>query len=181
MTRISALLLATLMAFPAISNSTATPPIGQLIYLPAKPVAPADFMAVPVAMTENGKVFMQWMFVPAQALANLPAASITPPALMPALPMTVAPAAPAAATPKPAANSTHARSMTATCNACHGTDGKSHTAIPPLAGLDKAYFVQQMQDFKSGKREATVMHQHAKGYTDEEFQQMADFFAAIKP
>lgn len=77
--------------------------------------------------------------------------------------------------------STHARSITATCYSCHGTDGKSHSAMPPLAGMDKSYFIEQMKDFKSGKREATVMHQHAKGYTDEEFQQMADIFAAIKP
>jgi cytochrome c553 len=76
---------------------------------------------------------------------------------------------------------THARSMAATCYSCHGTDGKSHSAIPPLAGMDKSYFIEQMKDFKSGKREATVMHQHAKGYTDEEFAQMADVFAAIKP
>lgn len=76
---------------------------------------------------------------------------------------------------------THARSMAATCYSCHGTDGKSHSAIPPLAGMDKNYFIEQMKDFKSGKREATVMHQHAKGYTDEEFVQMADIFTAIKP
>ncbi len=88
-------------------------------------------------------------------------------------------AGPAASTGSPGA--THARSMAATCYACHGTDGKSHSAIPPLAGMEKDYFVQQMKDFKSGKREATVMHQHAKGYTDEEFQQMAEVFAAIKP
>ncbi len=88
---------------------------------------------------------------------------------------------PEAGGPAGSAGATHARSMAATCYSCHGTDGKSHSAIPPLAGMEKDYFVQQMKDFKSGKREATVMHQHAKGYTDEEFAQMADIFAAIKP
>jgi cytochrome c553 len=77
--------------------------------------------------------------------------------------------------------SAHVRGITATCFTCHGTDGKSNGAIPSLAGLEKGYFVQQMQDFKSGKREATVMHQHAKGYSDADFIQMADFFAALKP
>lgn len=89
--------------------------------------------------------------------------------------------APSPAAPQGKPGSTHARSMAATCYSCHGTDGKSHSAIPPLAGMDKSYFIEQMKDFKSGKREATVMHQHAKGYTDEEFAQMADVFAAIKP
>jgi len=49
-----------------------------------------------------------------------------------------------------------------------------------LAGLDRAHFIKQMLDFKSGARPATVMHQHAKGYTDEEIEKTADFFAAQK-
>jgi cytochrome c553 len=74
----------------------------------------------------------------------------------------------------------HARNISASCAACHGTDGNSVGGTPVLAGLDKAHFIKQMQDFKSGARPATVMHQHAKGYTDEEFALMADFFAAQK-
>jgi cytochrome c553 len=75
---------------------------------------------------------------------------------------------------------THTRNISATCMSCHGTDGKSHSAIPGLAGLEKAYFFEQMKAFRDGKREATVMHQHAKGYTDAEFDAMAEYFAAIK-
>ena len=74
----------------------------------------------------------------------------------------------------------HARNISASCAACHGTDGNSVGGTPVLAGLDKTYFIKQMQEFKSGVRPATVMHQHAKGYTDEEFALMADFFAAQK-
>jgi len=49
-----------------------------------------------------------------------------------------------------------------------------------LASLDKAYFVAQMKDFKSGARPATVMHQLSKGFTEEEFELMGSFFAAQK-
>jgi cytochrome c553 len=38
-----------------------------------------------------------------------------------------------------------------------------------------------MQAFKAGTREATIMHQIAKGYTDEQVKQMADYFANQKP
>jgi cytochrome c553 len=37
-----------------------------------------------------------------------------------------------------------------------------------------------MKSFKEGKREATLMHQIAKGYTDAEVAAMADYFAAQK-
>lgn len=74
----------------------------------------------------------------------------------------------------------HTRNLSATCMSCHGTDGKSHSAIPGVAGLERAYFVEQMKAFRDGKREATVMHQHAKGYTDAEFEAMGEFFAGIK-
>lgn len=74
----------------------------------------------------------------------------------------------------------HSRNLAASCAACHGTNGHSVGGTPVLAGLDKALFVTQMKDFKSGARPSTVMQNHAKGYTDEEFEKLADFFAAQK-
>ncbi|MFA6903183.1 MAG: c-type cytochrome [Gallionellaceae bacterium] len=74
----------------------------------------------------------------------------------------------------------HARNMAGSCAACHGTNGHSVGGAPVLAGLDKTYFITQMKDFKSGARQATIMNKHAKGYSDEEFALLADFFAAQK-
>jgi len=74
----------------------------------------------------------------------------------------------------------HSRNLAASCAACHGTNGHSVGGTPVLAGLDKALFVNQMKDFKSGARPSTVMYNHAKGYSDEEFEKLADFFAAQK-
>ncbi len=79
-----------------------------------------------------------------------------------------------------AAVDARSRNLAASCAACHGTNGHSVGAMPVLAGMDKALFVNQMKDFKSGALPATVMHHHAKGYTDEEFERLADFFAAQK-
>lgn len=72
------------------------------------------------------------------------------------------------------------RNLSASCFACHGTDGNSEGGMPVLAGMDKTWFVSQMNDFKSGARPATVMHQHARGYTDEEIKLLAGFFEAQK-
>lgn len=74
----------------------------------------------------------------------------------------------------------HTRSMTATCFICHGPNGKSTAAIPGLAGQDKAYLVGAMKDFRDGKRESTVMRKYALGYTDSEYEAMAEYFAAVK-
>ena len=73
-----------------------------------------------------------------------------------------------------------ARNWAATCTGCHGTNGRSEGAIPGIAGLDKAYIVGVMQEFKTDKRAATVMHQHAKGYSDAQIERIAAFFASQK-
>ena len=72
-----------------------------------------------------------------------------------------------------------ARSLAATCANCHGTDGRGvGNEVAGLAGLPKDFIVQRMQEFKSGKRPATVMHQLAKGYTDQQIELMAGYLAA---
>ena len=77
----------------------------------------------------------------------------------------------------------YTQSLAATCANCHGTLGKSvkDPSVPGLAGRPSTYIIEQMQAFKSGTREATIMHQIAKGYTDEQIRQMADYFASQKP
>ena len=98
---------------------------------------------------------------------------------------TPAPATATAAAPIPfaAANLTSlgVRSLAANCAACHGTNGNSAGgAIPGLAGMNKEYFLNQVKAFKEGKREATVMHQIAKGYSDAEMAALGDYFSAQK-
>ena len=79
-----------------------------------------------------------------------------------------------------AAEDQAARSLAATCTGCHGPGGNSAGAIPTIAGLERAYIVTAMQEFKAGTRQATVMHQHAKGYTDQEVEILADYFSKQK-
>ncbi len=72
------------------------------------------------------------------------------------------------------------RSMAASCSACHGTNGVAEPGLDSLAGQPKDDFLKKMQDFKSGKKPATLMHQLSKGYSDEQIDQLASYFAALK-
>ena len=63
------------------------------------------------------------------------------------------------------------------CAACHGTFGKSPGAIPAINGKSASFIVQSFKEFQTGARPSTVMGRHAKGYSDQEIQLIADFFS----
>ena len=83
---------------------------------------------------------------------------------------------------QPTAPSLQMRSLAATCAACHGTDGRAEpgAGLIGLKGRDKDYIAAQLTAFRNGTRPATVMHQIAKGYTPEQIDQLAAYFAAQK-
>lgn len=67
------------------------------------------------------------------------------------------------------------------CAGCHGTNGGSAgLTMPSLASQSKTAIVDAMKKFKSGERPSTVMGRLAKGYTDAEFDAMAEFFSSQK-
>jgi cytochrome c553 len=68
----------------------------------------------------------------------------------------------------------------------HGTNGNAVTGSNEnrnaiLAGRDANDFTTIMLGFKDGSREATVMHHHAKGLTEDEIRQLAVYFSKQKP
>jgi len=73
------------------------------------------------------------------------------------------------------------RYLAANCANCHGTTGNAQGAMPSLAGQPKAFIVDQMKAFRDGKRPATIMHQLAKGYSDQQVELIADHFSRQKP
>lgn len=72
------------------------------------------------------------------------------------------------------------RTWAAACAACHNTDGRSVGGMPALAGRPGDDLYRALIEFRTGKRPATVMHQHARGYTEDELRAIADWFSAVK-
>jgi len=71
--------------------------------------------------------------------------------------------------------------LAATCAACHGTAGHTQgSTLPALAGQSQQALSASLHAFKAGKRESTIMTQIAKGYTDEQIELLAAYFAAQK-
>jgi cytochrome c553 len=76
---------------------------------------------------------------------------------------------------------TLARDLAATCANCHGTNGVSVGEVPSLAGKSRDELLGKMQAFKTGALPGTIMQQLAKGYTDEQIELVAGWFATQKP
>jgi len=90
------------------------------------------------------------------------------------------PAPPAPSFAAPNINPKGVQAMAANCAICHGTHGRPAlgSSVAGLSGRPAETIVEAMKAFKDGKREATVMHQIAKGYSDAEVAAMAAYFAA---
>ena len=64
------------------------------------------------------------------------------------------------------------------CAGCHGPHGVSGGATPSLEGLPAAYIASAMTAFADGSRPSTIMGRIAKGYSEAEFHELGQFFAA---
>jgi cytochrome c553 len=75
------------------------------------------------------------------------------------------------------------------CGFCHLPNGRGRPENAPVAGLPVAYFIGQIQDFRSGLRKSAdprkpntiTMIDLAKAMTDAEIVESARYFAAIAP
>ena len=66
------------------------------------------------------------------------------------------------------------------CAACHGLLGVGTTPdTPNLAGQPRSYLVEQLKQFRGGKRSHEVMNVVAKPLTDSDIADLADWFASI--
>ena len=68
--------------------------------------------------------------------------------------------------------------LSASCAACHGTDGESPDSIPTIRGKSAEYIADKLRAYKAGKDNPTVMNRLAKGYSEEEIDAIAAWFAA---
>jgi cytochrome c553 len=74
------------------------------------------------------------------------------------------------------------------CALCHYPNGKGRAENAPVSGLPVAYFIQQMHDYRDGKRKSAdpkkantnAMIGFAKSMTDEEIKAAAEYFGSMK-
>jgi len=74
------------------------------------------------------------------------------------------------------------------CSNCHNYNGAGFIGIPDLAGLPAAYIVQQIHEFRAGRRRSTepdrpsvhVMTQMAQQVSDQDLSAAAAYYAALK-
>jgi cytochrome c553 len=74
------------------------------------------------------------------------------------------------------------------CASCHLPNGKGRPENAPVSGLPVAYFIRQMQEFRDGLRVSSdprkpntpTMMLLAKGMTDAEIKESAEYFGAMK-
>lgn len=71
--------------------------------------------------------------------------------------------------------------LSAVCAACHGKDGNSGLPMfPKVAGLGEKYLHKQLKDIKSGMRIIPEMSGLLDNMNDQEFQDLAAYFASKK-
>jgi cytochrome c553 len=74
------------------------------------------------------------------------------------------------------------------CSMCHYPNGKGRPENASVVGFPKAYFIQQMYDFKNGLRESAeprkpntpLMTGFAVAMTDDEIEQAAEYFSSMR-
>jgi cbb3-type cytochrome c oxidase subunit III len=80
------------------------------------------------------------------------------------------------------ADATAGMRKSASCTTCHGNDGNSAAAAyPNLAGQTAEYLVKQMRDLKEGRRVSQVMSTMIQIMSDQDIQDLADYFSANVP
>jgi cytochrome c553 len=80
-----------------------------------------------------------------------------------------------------AADAAAGKAKSAPCAGCHGANGEGKGAAgPPIAGMDKAKFVQAMKDYKSGKRPHAAMKALSANLSDADCDNLAEYYASLK-
>ncbi|SFR63231.1 cytochrome c [Thiomicrospira sp. ALE5] len=69
-----------------------------------------------------------------------------------------------------------------TCIGCHGADGNSTVPnFPKLAGQHAAYLEKALKDYRDGFRRDESMAAFARGLTDEEIRDLAEYYSQQTP
>lgn len=74
------------------------------------------------------------------------------------------------------------KTKSASCAACHNTDGNSMVAtFPKLAGQHASYTAKQLADFKSGERQDPTMNGMAAPLSEQDMADLGAYFSSQTP
>ena len=114
----------------------------------------------------------------------VPAFAQTPPA-----PATTAPPAPAAASaaPTPATpvgDAARGRSLTYTCQGCHGVTGYKNAYpnyhVPKIGGQAPQYLINALTEYQQGKRKHPTMQAQASSFSAQDIADIAAYISSLK-
>jgi cytochrome c553 len=122
------------------------------------------------------------------ALAALPMAALTAQQQTPAAPAATEAAAPAAA-PAAAAkplvgNPDTGRTLTYTCQGCHGIKGYKNAypsfKVPKIGGQSAEYLANALTEYRTGNRKHPTMQAQAQSFSDQDIADIAAFLSTVK-
>jgi sulfide dehydrogenase cytochrome subunit len=73
-----------------------------------------------------------------------------------------------------------ATALSFSCTTCHGPTGLGSRSVPKIRGLDSKDLEQSMKGFRSGEEQQTIMGRIAQGYSIEELELLAQYFATTE-
>lgn len=119
----------------------------------------------------------------ALSLAAIPALAQDPAGPTPPAPAAVAtPAAAPAASAE--GDAERGRSLTYTCQGCHGVEGYKnaypHYNVPKIGGQSLPYLVNALNDYRSGARKHPTMQAQAQGFSEQDVADIAVFLSNLK-
>lgn len=72
------------------------------------------------------------------------------------------------------------KAKAAVCGGCHGANGQGIPPNPALGGQSEDQLLQELKDFKSGKRNNAVMKGLTAGLSDQDMANLAAYYASLK-
>ena len=118
------------------------------------------------------------------ALAALPLAALTAQQDTPVAPPTPEATAPAAA-PKPlVGNADTGRTLSYTCQGCHGIVGYKNAypsfKVPKIGGQSADYLANALTEYRTGNRKHPTMQAQAQSFSDQDIADLAAFLSTVK-
>jgi len=116
--------------------------------------------------------------------ATLPMAALTAPQQSAPPVDAPAPAAEPAAPATPTGNAEAGRTLSYTCQGCHGVTGYKNAYpsyhVPRIGGQSSEYLVQALTEYREGKRKHPTMQAQSQSFSEQDIADLAAYLSSLK-